>query len=373
MPKKALVVARWPLGGIRTYMRFVYEFLRDSYDITILAVDTQEIDALRADAKAIGAELLVSGRKADLLFLDVHGLLKTRRFDVIQSQGFISGFHVVMGNQLVGVPHILTVHGVLEERLMTGTFGLVKKALVRRALLSADVIYAVSEDILEHLVEQVPGIRSRHRKEHVILNGINPGLFIGNDLENGEFRKRVGVDPTVFAIGFLGRFMPQKGFPCLVNALEILERQGIGREYVVLVVGSGDYRDWYVRLVKDHGLSERIVFVPFQQDMNAVYQGLDMVVMPSEWEACPLQPMEALCCGIPVLASDCIGLREVVRGTPARTFPQGDSGALASSLREMIETEDRKPFLAFREEASRRFDARQTALQVKELFDATCA
>lgn len=371
MRKKALVVARWPLGGIRTYMRFVYEYLSESYAITILAVETQEIEALREDAQTVGAELILSEGKADLLFMDVYSQLKKERYDVIQSQGFISAFHVALGNRLFQVPHILTVHGVLEDRLMIGMMGAIKRALVKRTLLAADVIYAVSEDIRAHLVEQVPSIKNRQKRQQVILNGIDTKLFSDSGFIR-DFRERLGIDDGAFAIGFVGRLMPQKGFPCLVRALSSIEGRMGGKSYVVLVIGSGDYREWYERMVREKGLSERVVFVPFQKDMRAVYDGLDMVVMPSEWEACPLQPMEALCSGVPILASDCIGLREVVRGTPARTFPQGDSNALAHALREMITNLDRKPFLNFREEAASRFDARQTARQVKELFDEVC-
>jgi len=354
-------------------MRFVYEFLCASYDITILATETQEIGALREDARAVGAELVISTRKPDLLFMDVYVQLKRGRFDIVQSQGFISAFHVALGNQFFGVPHILTVHGVLEDRLISGISGYVKKTLAKRALLSADAIYAVSEDILEHLIDRVPAVGRPDKRKQVILNGIDTRCFFGNGSGRGEFRELVGVDGDVFAIGFVGRLMPQKGFPCLVQALASIESRMSDRKYQVLVVGSGDYKDWYMRMVEEYGLSQRVVFVPFQEDMTAVYRGLDMVVMPSEWEACPLQPMEALCSGLPVLASDCIGLREVVRDTPARTFPQGDADALALALREMIETPDRKPFLDFRKEAASRFDARQTAERVKELFDEMCA
>jgi len=370
--RKALVVARWPLGGIRTYMRFVYESLCQSYDITILAADTQEMEALREDVRAIGAELVVSARKPDLLFMDVYAQLKKGRFDIIQSQGFISAFHVTLGNRMFRVPHVLTVHGVLEDRLIVGISGHIKSLLVKRAILSADVIYAVSHDILEHLTGRVPAVGRPDRRKQVILNGIDTRCFSGNGHGRGGFRERFGIDEHAFAIGFVGRLMPQKGFPSLVQALVSIEGRIVDADYQVLVVGSGDYRDWYVRMVEENGLSERVAFVPFQEDMASVYQGLDMIVMPSEWEACPLQPMEALCMGLPVLASDCIGLREVVRNTPARTFPQGDADALALALKEMIETRDRKPFLDFRGEAASRFDARQTADRVKELFDETC-
>jgi len=58
-----------------------------------------------------------------------------------------------------------------------------------------------------------------------------------------------------------------------------------------------------------------------------------LLVIPSLWEASPLQPMEAMAAGIPVLGTDCIGLREVLADTPSRMVRAADPAALADGLR----------------------------------------
>lgn len=368
-PRRLLTVARWPLGGIRTYMRYVYGRLGGDWRVTILAADTQESAALREDADALGAELILSRPTAASFVTRIARTLAERRHDLIQSQGFISAISTCLANVPFRKPHVLTVHGVLEERFLRGVRGRLKRLATNAAIRSVDTVYGVGQDILDHLREQVPGLTGSRVRQVAILNGIEPEMFLEPG-SPGAFRARNGLSPDVFLFGFLGRFMPQKGFGKIIAALARLSADGTAdRDYRLVAVGSGDYLDWYRKMASDQGVAERIVFLPFQRDVAEVYRDLDAVVMPSNWEACPLQPMEALVSGVPLIASDCIGLREVVRDTPAVVVPDGQPEGLAAAMAGFLSGRGREPFAAFRQEAARRFDVRRTAESVERLFD----
>ncbi|WP_152513001.1 glycosyltransferase family 4 protein [Desulfovibrio sp. X2] len=371
MPKnrRLLVVARWPLGGIRTYMRYVYGRMDGDWEITILAASTPEDGALKADAEALGLRLVLSPPSVKGLLSCLVRTLAGRRYDLIQSQGFISAVIACAANIPFSRPHVLTVHGILEDRLLQGVKGRLKRLATNRAILSVDAVYAVSRDILAHLQEQVPGLAASRVRQVSILNGIDPAIFLAPGTP-GAFRARHGIPADVFLFGFLGRFMPQKGFDKIVAALARLEEERpAGPDYRLVAVGSGDYKDFYARMAAERGVGGRIVFLPFQRDVAEIYRDLDAVVMPSNWEACPLQPMEALISGVPLVASDCIGLREVVRDTPALVVPGGEPEALTRAMASLLSGGAREQFQAFRQEASRRFDAARTAQQVERLFD----
>ena len=82
---KVLVIAYWPLGGIRTYMKYLYKYIsKDSFDITILASKTHEEKALYLDAQENNCKLSISktifGRS--LLFFYIFRLLMKERFGV---------------------------------------------------------------------------------------------------------------------------------------------------------------------------------------------------------------------------------------------------------------------------------------------------
>src|SRR5690606_20718599 len=70
----------------------------------------------------------------------------------------------------------------------------------------------------------------------------------------------------------------------------------------------------------------------FVADTAPYVKGCDLVVMPSLWEACPLLPMEVLSAGVPLVASRCIGLREVCEGTPAILVDPASAESLIAGL-----------------------------------------
>lgn len=361
-------MVRWPLGGIRTYMRYVYEHLGAEWSVTILAADVQERAALQEDATLLGAELLMVPASPWGFFWALVRTLGQKRHDLIQSQGFISAIIACIANVPFRKPHVLTVHGILEERLLRGVNGFFKRVVTNTAIRSVDVVYGVSEDILKHLQQEVPGLVGSKVRQVAILNGIEPGLFLDPGTP-GLFRKQNGLSSELFLFGFLGRFMPQKGFDKLIKALSVLENCATGREYLLVAVGSGDFRSQYEAMAQAQGVAHRIVFLPFQRNVSEIYRDIDAVVMPSNWEACPLQPMEALVSGVPIIASDCIGLREVAEDTPALVVPNGDPQLLAQAMARLLCEPEQEQFAAFRQEAARRFDVRMASRKVAALFD----
>ncbi len=374
---RLLVVARWPVGGIRTYMRYVYQFLpRDRMEITVLAHATGEDEALLEDARHNEVRVVIvrPGGRGSFLRAILRELT-AGRYDLIQSHGFISGVNVYLANLLTRRPHILTVHGILEEKYLQGWKGRIGGLLLRQVLCRVDVLYCVGRDIMAHLHEAVPALAGGRSRLVAISNGIDVERFGPRPAaQDAVLRRELGVGAGVFLIGFVGRFMPQKGFNFLIDAMEILEReQHRFPPYRVVAVGSGDYLGWYRSQVRERGLVHRFSFLPFRQDLAATYRQLNVVAMPSIWEACPLQPMEAMCTGTPIIPSDCIGLREVVAGTPARTFPSGQATALAERLAQEMARPSREEFRRFVPSARQRFAVEQTAARFAELCRETVA
>src|SRR5262249_49579640 len=144
------------------------------------------------------------------------------------------------------------------------------------------------------------------------------------------------------------------------------------RPYHVVAFGSGDCEHRYRAAVARVGLAHRVSFRDFVPDVAPVLRQLDLLVMPSLWEAAGILAMEALCLGVPVLGSDCIGLREVLRGTPARLAPPGDADAWAAALRSAIAAPWSAAARAYVSTARVRFDVRGPARELELLFDRLC-
>src|SRR5262249_5956021 len=117
------------------------------------------------------------------------------------------------------------------------------------------------------------------------------------------------------------------------------------------------------------GLAEHVTFLQFVADIAPILRQLDLVTMPSLWEASPLLAMEALCAGIPMLGSSCIGLRELLHGSPSVLVPPNDPAALAEALANALSSPWTEAARASAATARQRFSAARSGEQLRQLFD----
>ena len=104
-------------------------------------------------------------------------------------------------------------------------------------------------------------------------------------------------------------------------------------------------------------------------DISGTIKAMDVVAMPSLWEACGLLAMEALTAGVPLVVSNASGLKEVVADTPARMVPMRDPEALLQAIIDMSVPEQKAIARAFSPIAARRFDVAETRCRVAALYE----
>jgi glycosyltransferase involved in cell wall biosynthesis/SAM-dependent methyltransferase len=372
---RVLVVVRYPVGGIRTYILYNYPILAQAgYRFTFVGPAETSFRAFSNELQSWEhtqfVEAPVVRGKCQLRFV-VRRLLPEGRFSLIHSQGFTSGTEAVLANLGVGVPHVNTVHDVIRANQFPGLRGRLKLLVVGLLLAQTDVIIAPSEDARGNLFQYYPALRFRRHRVATVLHGIDVSRFQRRDCSGVDrLRGRLGLAPDVFLMGFFGRFMEQKGFLILIDAMERLLAEGAPRPFHLVAVGSGDYiRECRAEIARRACLQGHISFLDYTPDITPILRQVELVVMPSLWEACPLLPMEAMCAGIPVLGSNCVGLREVLRGSPSRMVPAGDSAALAAAIRNALVSPWNDEAQAYASQARTRFDVRQSAGKLRALFD----
>jgi glycosyltransferase involved in cell wall biosynthesis len=232
-----------------------------------------------------------------------------------------------------------------------------------------EVLIAVSKDARDDHLAHLPALRQGPCRVEVIPNGIDLQRYEDRPT-SGTLRTDLGLAQGVTLLGFLGRFMPQKGFLHLVEALSAVAREPHVPSFHLLAVGSGDFvREYKAEVDRRHELRGRITFREHVSNPAPILQELDLLVIPSLWEACPILPMEALVCGIPVLGSDCIGLREVLRDSPARMVPANDAPALAKAVIQAIASPWKESAVGGICAAQQRFDVRQRAQELLAVFN----
>jgi glycosyltransferase involved in cell wall biosynthesis len=132
---------------------------------------------------------------------------------------------------------------------------------------------------------------------------------------------------------YVGRLSPQKALPRLIHALAAMTQP-----VEALLVGEGDERPVLENLVRCYGPDNVQLPGPRQGDeLVATYQWADVFVLPSDREGMPLVALEAMASGLPVVATDVVGNRELLNGIGLLVKP--DAAALAAALDEVAENE----------------------------------
>jgi L-malate glycosyltransferase len=163
-----------------------------------------------------------------------------------------------------------------------------------------------------------------------------------------ELAAQLGLAPEAFVIGFVGRFVQEKGLLTLWAALKTLPDQP--RPWVCLMVGRGPLRETLTDLARQWGMSDRIYFIESvpHAEVPRYLNLMDTLVLPSEttdqfktltsqgWkEQFGHVLIEAMACKVPVIGSDSGEIPHVIREA-GLIFPEGDAAALAGGLRSLL-------------------------------------
>jgi glycosyltransferase involved in cell wall biosynthesis len=368
--KRILLVVRWPGGGIRTFLRYVYRhFEPNLFHFTILAPDHAELDVLLEDLKGLDVEAVrVSGRPTSFEFFKaITKVVATDNYDLIHSHGFTAGTCAALPAFLFRRKHILTSHDTLSEKQFQGVTGRLKKFGMSVAFSLIQTIHSVSNDAQDNLLEYFPLFRRNSKKCVVIPSGIEVERFV--NVKKRNLRAELNVGEETFLVGFLGRFMSVKGFAYLIDAVEELSGiNNLPKPLLVICFGEGGYVREDKSLIAERGLSRFFKFLPFAPNVANAIKALDVVAMPSLSEACGLLAMETLVVGTPLIATNCIGLREVVLNTPAHVIPTRDGKALAAGIESFMNNDRKEAFTRFAPEAAQRFDVASQAKKIDELM-----
>ncbi|MBD1887325.1 glycosyltransferase family 4 protein [Microcoleus vaginatus] len=133
-----------------------------------------------------------------------------------------------------------------------------------------------------------------------------------------------------------------KGVDVTIQALAQIAKTFPNVKY--LVIGRGDDRSRLAKLAEDLGVTERVIFAGFvpTENLAAHYQLADAYVMPSQ-EGFGIVYLEALACGVPVLAGDADGSADPLQdGKLGWRVPHRDSAAVALACVEMLRGEDKR-------------------------------
>ncbi len=282
-----------------------------------------EVVAHATRSVSIGNDVLALGELVQLF--------RRLRPDIVHTHNPKPGVYGRLAARLAGVPVVVnTVHGLYASP---------DDPLLRRVLVYG-VERAASVCSQAELVQNVEDVavlerlRVPARKLHVLGNGVDLARFQPRPAETSPARQAFGVRADQVVAGVVGRLVWEKGFAELFEAARRLRTTH--PEVVVVVVGatdpakSGSLTPADIERVR---AESGVIFLGERRDVEALYPGFDLFVLPSHREGFPRSAMEAAACGLPIVASDIRGCRQVVdHGHTGLLVPVRDPVALADAI-----------------------------------------
>lgn len=216
------------------------------------------------------------------------------------------------------------------------------------------------------------------RPATVILHGIDTEQFHPlTPPEKAALRNGLGLPETALLIGCYGRIRKQKGTDVFVAATKALCAQH--PDLVALVMGRAtekhqEFEQALKADIADAALTERIRFLPEVPvgDMARWYQVLDLFVAPQRWEGFGLTPLEAMACGVPVVATTVGAFPELVAdGETGSLIAPGDAGVMADAVAQWLAGPERlsRGAAAARARVVRQFDITREARSIVDVYE----
>ena len=275
----------------------------------------------------IPVHLLKARNRLDPLALSrLVALLRRGKYDIVHSHLFRADIFAGLAVAQMGEHAPLLVstrHN--DDRFFLNPFVGIAHYMVSA---QQDLIIAISDHIARFTVSR--GVRDPARVRRV-YHGIEPTVTAALERDGQRIRADLGIAPSEFVVGNVGRLALQKGQRHLIGAMPLLLER-VPRAHAV-IAGSGDLEDYLRDLALEVGVADRVHVLGPRRDVPALMHAMDVFAMPSIWEGFGLVLLEAMAAGRPIVASRVATIPEVVLdGETGVLVPAGDPVALADAL-----------------------------------------
>jgi L-malate glycosyltransferase len=246
------------------------------------------------------------------LIYRLYRVLRDLRPHIVQTHNWGTLLEGVVAAKLAGVP--IVVHA--EHGTIQGGWG---RLVIQRFLWRAvHKVLCVSQAHRQRLAETV---QFPYDRLTLILNGVDVQAFTPRPADKDTIRAEMGLELDPIYIGTVGNLRPVKNQVLLLQAAQqVCARYHNVR---VVIIGEGPLRGQLVRTAEALGIQKQVCWLGARADIPELLNALDIFVLPSLSEGLPMSVLEAMACGLPVVATDVGGIPEVV--------VHGHTGLLVSS------------------------------------------
>jgi glycosyltransferase involved in cell wall biosynthesis len=277
----------------------------------------------------------------------IANILKEQKYDIVHTHlakgGILGRFAATKAGAKI-IVH--TVHGPSFPKSKSWVLRSLFVLLEKIAGKATHAIIFVGKEIRDFYMQAK--IADPH-KSHIIYTGRNftdyENALSMSEEKKGVIRARHGINQDDIVLGCVGRIVPSKGHIFAIRAMHTLSQTY--PEAKLIIIGKANlpdeqhYKAKLLDMIKALGLENNVLFLDYQKEIAQYYAIMDVFILPSYYEGLPNVILEAVAIGIPVVAFDCGGVKEVFEICPGAGYrvPVGDMheyyNTLEAAVKEM--------------------------------------
>lgn len=366
------------VGGVaRSVSTFAEEFVRQGHEVLVVA---PEFDgkplAAKAEAMVVRVPSLRNFNGSDFSVRLPGAAALSDRLEAFQADIIHAHHPFLLGDTALriamnkNVPIVFTHHTRYEDYTHYVPFSdTLKEVAIQVPTHFAnlcDGVIAPSESLARTIRRR--GVTTPIK---VIPTGIDVQAFATAD--GARFRKRIGLAENAWVIGHVGRLALEKNLGFLAEGVALaLQAEPRAR---FLVVGDGPARDEFKAVFEKHGVAEQLLLAGKRTGrvLREAYRAMDIFVFASKSETQGMVVAEAMAAGLPVVALNASGVREVVADGENGFLLRGNAPAaeFAEAIGRLLGAKSRAPFVKAAQATAGRFSREKAAEKTLAFYEET--
>ena len=323
--------------------------------------DRSNLDILKVTQDVVSSGMVYDcrGRFDVSTVFALRRYIKNHDIDIIHSHKYKTNLYAFLANIGVRKKLVSTCHNWLGDSFSMRFYAWLDKRVLRHF----DMVVGVSEEIRKEL--------RRHMSPAKVMkvgNGVDIRKYT-RTLGNAEAKRQLGIG-SKYVIGFVGRLSPEKAIDNLLRAVSGLVKEGL--DVSALIVGDGELDAALKQEARGLQISDRVIFTGNRSDTPQLYSAMDVFVLPSQQEAFPMVLIEAMACGVPVVATRVGDVADIVEpGVTGLLVDTRDAAALQTAIGKILSDEAvaRRMSAAAQARAVERFSSAAMAQQYRAIYE----
>ena len=267
-----------------------------------------------------------------ILVRQLRGLVRQRSPDIIHAHLWPVFNIIARATCNIKQRQVWHIHGKPDWLNRVSFSGLLRRIQMGQMIRRCRPLFIACSEDVRRAATSALGLKNQEIV--TVRNGVNLEKFSPAGFSGASARDCVKII-------MVAAFRPLKGHSCLLDAIELLRARGLSFHCTLAGDTNSATGKLIYQSVQHRGLSDVVTFSGHLTDVAEALRASDIFVLPSDSEGLPLSVLEAMACGLPVVATNVGGIPEVViEGETGFLVPPQDSATLAARLEALTKSED---------------------------------